>query len=365
MMSKVRFGLFPLVILALLIAACAPVAAPSGGSTAAEPALTKVKVQLAWVKQGEFHGIFNAVDQGFYKEAGLDVEILAGGPDVRTVQVVASGSAEFGITNPGTVIASRANDVPIKMIAQTFQDSFTVYIAKKSLGINTIEDIKGKKVGVWFGGGEYEPQLMAEKASVGKDNVTWIAQKFSMAEFYEESLDVASATLHNELHVVLSEGYTRDDLTIFRASDFGAAMVADGLFTSEEMIKNQPEIVQAFLDATLRGWKWGLQNGDEAAKIVLKFAPDLDLQKQVYQVEEVNKLVTTRGAIENGLGYMDPQDWEVSQEALLTLEAIDGPIDLATGYDSSFWDKVPAEYKSLSDVDWDAINARIAKNLGE
>lgn len=370
-----RFWKLWLMALVLLVTAagCQPMVAPnapagdatSSGESAQATPLTKVKVQLAWVKQGEFHGIFNAIEQGFYAEEGLEVEVLAGGPDVRSVQVVASGGAEFGIGAPGVVIASRANDVPVVQIAQSFQDSFTVYIAKKERGFETIEDIAGAKFGVWYGGYEYEPQLMVEKAGVGLANINWVAQKFSMAEFYEDAIDVASATLHNELHVVLDDGYTRDELTIFRASDFGAAMVADGIYTTEQMIAERPEVVQAFVNATLRGWKWGLLNGDEAAEIVLKFNPEADLQKQVYQVEEVNKLITTRGAMENGLGYMDMADWEVSQEALLTVEVIDEPVDLAAAFDTTFWENVPAEYKTLDDVDFETVNARIAENLGE
>ena len=70
-------------------------------------ALEKVKVQLVWVKQGEFHGILNAVDKGFYAEEGLDVEVIAGGPDIKTQMVVASGAAEFGPLAPAGVIAAR------------------------------------------------------------------------------------------------------------------------------------------------------------------------------------------------------------------------------------------------------------------
>ena len=355
-----------LLVAMVLMAACQPVAmAPTGTGGEAAPALEKVVVQLAWVKQGEFSCIFSAIDQGYYAEEGLEVETLAGGPDVRAVQVVASGTAQFGVGSPALVIASRANDVPIKSVAQIFQDSFTVYIAKKARGFETIEDLVGAKFGVWFGGNEFEPQLMMEKAGVGKGQVNWLPQKFSMVEFYEDTLDVASATLYNELHVVLGDGYTREDLTIYRASDFGAAMVADGIFTTESMIAEKPEVVQGFVNATLRGCKWAIQNGNEAAEEVLKFAPDLDLQKQIYQVEEVNKLLMTRSGMEFGLGYLLPSDWEVSQEGLLTLEAVDAPIDLGAAYDTSFWENVPEEYKTLSDLDLTTINARIAANLGE
>jgi len=365
-----------LVILSFLVVGCQPAPAPTE-PPAEEPAaeaptvaptpepLEQVKVQLVWVKQGEFHGYFNAVEEGFYADEGLDVEIVAGGPDVNVRQVTAAGEVDFGTGNPSTTIAARSNDVPLVMVAQTFQDTFVVYIAKKARGFETIEDVEGADFGVWFGGGEFQVQLMLDKAGVGKENVNLAPQKFSMIEFYEDKLDVASATLHNELHVVLDAGYSMDDLTIYQASDYGAMMIEDGLFTTEEMIRDKPEVVQAFVCASLRGWKWGLQHPEEAVAHVLKHNPELEYRKQLFQVEEVNKLISKRGAAENGLGYMDPEDWEVSEEGLLLIGAIDGPIDLEAARNDTFWANCPDEVTTLDDLDMDAINARIEENLSQ
>ena len=87
-------------------------------------ALEKVKVQLVWVKQGEFHGILNAADKGFYAEEGLDVEVIAGGPDIKTQMVVAAGAAEFGTLAPAGVISARSNEVPLVAVMQEHQDSY-------------------------------------------------------------------------------------------------------------------------------------------------------------------------------------------------------------------------------------------------
>lgn len=331
---------------------------------AADKPLEKVAIQLSWVKQGEYHGIFNAIENGFYKEVGLDVEVLPGGPDVRPVQVVASGTAQFGIGGPSTVIASRANGVPVVLILQSQQDSPQRFIAKKSRGITKIEDVKGKNFGVWFGGGEYEPMLMVKKAGLNPDDVNWTAQKFSMIEFYEDKLDVAVVMIYNEWHVVLDAGYSPDELTVFSAADYGAAVIGDGVYTTEDMIKNKPEVVQAFVDATIRGWKWGLEHPEECANIVLKFNPELELRKQLLQCEEMNKLNISRAAAEHGLGYMDIADWEVSQAALVDVKAIEKPLDdLKAGFNLSFWEKTPEDYKSLKGLDLKAIQDRITKNL--
>lgn len=367
--------LITLIIFGLLLAACQPNAsspqstAPEGEapetSAATEKPLTKVTVQLPWIFQGEFHGIFNAIENGFYKDAGLDVEVIAGGPDVRPIQLVASGSIDFGIGQSSALIASRANGVPIVTIMQHMQDSVVVYVAKKSNGIETIQDVEGKNFGVWFTGSEYEPMLMVEKSGISKDDVNWIAQKFSMIEFYENQMEVASAAVWNELHVVFDAGYSIDDLTIFKAADYGASIVGDCLYTTEAMIQNKPEVVQAFFDATLRGWKWGLMNPEEAANIVLKYSPDLDYRQQLIQVEEVNKLLIARGGSEFGLGYTVPNDYVVAQDGLLLIQAINDPIDLDQAYTNRFWDNAPDEYKSLKDLDLSAIQTRIKDTVGD
>ena len=127
-MKKSHLLLPILVLLALMFTACqqfpapapaqqAPAAAPAEEEAAKEapaaeeeeaaaPAkdLEKVAVQLVWVKQGEFHGIFNAIENGYYEECGLEVEPLAGGPDVRPMQVVAGGQAQFATGSPSSAL---------------------------------------------------------------------------------------------------------------------------------------------------------------------------------------------------------------------------------------------------------------------
>lgn len=366
-MKQIRSLSFGLIVLAVLLAACQsspPMQSPNTPNPTEKP-LEKVTVQLPWIYQGEFHGVLNALENGYYAEEGLDVEIIAGGPDARPVQLVASGSAQFALGQSSVVIASRSNGVPIVTIMQHMQDSVVVYIAKKARGFETIEDLKGASFGVWFTGAEYEPMLMVEKAGVGKDEVNWISQKFSMIEFYENQMDVASASVWNELHVVFDAGYSIDDLTIYKAVDYGASIVGDCIYTTQEMIDTKPEIVQAFMNATLRGWKWGLSNPEEAANIVLKYSPDLDYRQQLIQVEEVNKLLIARGAREYGLGYTLPEDYEVAQDGLLLIDAIAEPIDLSKAITNEFWENAPNEYKTLDDLDLEAIEARIVETVGD
>lgn len=367
-MKSVYKCMLILIISIFSLTACqlsVPAAPAENPNAIPEKPLTKVTVQLSWVHQGEFHGIFNAIENGYYKDEGLDVEVIAGGPDVRPIQLVASGSVDFGVGTSSGLIASRSNDVPIVTIMQHMQDSAVVYVAKKSNGIETIDDIKGKTFGVWFTGAEYEPMLMIEQAGIGIDNVNWVSQKYSMVEFYENVIDVASAAVWNELHVVFDAGFNIDDLTIFKASDYGSSIISDCIYTTENMIETKPEVVQAFINGTLRGWKWGIENPESATEIVLKYNPDSDYKQQLIQVEEVNKLLIARGARQFGIGYSVADDYEVAQNALLLIEAINGPIDLNNAYTNKFLENAPEEYRSLSDLNIEEIETRIGNTVGD
>ena len=112
-------------------------------------------IQLKWVAQAQFAGYFVAKEKGFYKDAGLDVTINPGGPDVAPPQVIAGGGADVVVDWMPSALASREKGVPLVNISQTFKHSGLELVCRKDTGINKPEDFKGKKIGIWYGGNEY------------------------------------------------------------------------------------------------------------------------------------------------------------------------------------------------------------------
>src|SRR6202789_2072393 len=114
-----------------------------------------VTIQLKWVAQAQFAGYFVAKEKGFYKDAGLDVTINPGGPDVAPPQVIAGGGADVVVDWMPSALASREKGVALVNISQSFKHSGLELVCRKDTGIKTPEDFKGKTIGIWYGGNEY------------------------------------------------------------------------------------------------------------------------------------------------------------------------------------------------------------------
>src|SRR6202451_1615807 len=132
-----------------------PPAAAFGLSLATAQAADPVTIQLKWVAQAQFAGYFVAKDKGFYKDAGLDVTIKPGGPDIAPEQVIAGGGADVVIDWMPSALASREKGVALVNIAQPFKRSGLELTCRAETGVKKLADLKGKTLGVWFSGNEY------------------------------------------------------------------------------------------------------------------------------------------------------------------------------------------------------------------
>ena len=140
----------------------------SGDTEKKDGELDKVKLQLKWLPQSQFMGYYVAANKGYYKEEGLDVEILPGGSDIIPEQNVYNGVADIGVTWVSSLMTYQAQGYELQEVAQPFQKSGFLLVSKKDKGINSPADLKGKKVGNWFGGNEYEVLALLEKYKLDK-----------------------------------------------------------------------------------------------------------------------------------------------------------------------------------------------------
>ncbi len=297
-------------------------AAASGGTSAApsgsQAGLIKLRFQSQWVVQAQFGGYYAALDQGYFKDEGLDVQILPGGPDINNLQVVASGGAEIGTSWVPKTLASREGGTDLVTISQILQRSGTRMVSFKNSNITTPTQFAGKKIGSWFGGNE--PELFAAMTKAGLDpkKEDVIKQDFNMVAFTSADLDVAQAMIYNEYAQVLEtknpatgQLYKPEDLNVIDFNDpsIGTAMLQDAVIARDSWLK-QPgneDVAVKFLKASYRGWMYCRDNPDKCADILTKAGSTLGKSHQLWMMNEINGLIWPSP---NGIGQFDQAAWD-------------------------------------------------------
>ena len=304
---------------AFRLSGCVLAALLALGSVAAQAA-DKVTVQLKWVPQAQFAGYYVAQAKGFYKEAGLDVTIKPGGPDISPVQVIAGKSADAIVNWMPDALAAREAGVPLVNIAQIFDRSGLMLTCKKSSGVNSPKDFKGKTLGVWYGGNEY-PFLnwMAKLGYNTETDIKVLKQGFNVDPLLQNQAACISTMIYNEYWQVIDAGVKESDLVTFFYEDQGVASLEDGLYVLESSLKDKAFVAKMgkFLKATFKGWNEAVKNPEEAAKIVVAqdSSGSATVAVQKRQMENVAKLITKAGTAK--IGYLEPAAYERTVKVLL------------------------------------------------
>ena len=278
-----------------------------------------VTLQLKWVTQAQFAGYYVALDKGYYKDAGLNVTIKPGGPDIGPEQVIAGGGADVIVDWMPAALAAREKGLPLVNIAQPFKKSGMMLTCLKESGIKTPKDFPGHTLGVWFFGNEY-PFLswmahLGIPTDGGPNGVTVLKQGFNVDPLLQKQAACISTMTYNEYLQVLEAGIKPDQLVTFKYEDEGVATLEDGLYVMEDKLKDPAfvDTMAKFVKASMEGWKYADAHPEEAAQIVL----DNDetgaqtMEHQVGMMKEVAKLT------EGTDGVLDPADYERTVKVLL------------------------------------------------
>ena len=283
-------------------------------------AAEKVTLQLKWITQAQFAGYYVAKDKGYYKDAGLDVTVNAGGPDVAPPQVIAGGGADVIIDWMPSALAAREKGVALVNIAQPFKKSGLQLTCRADTGIKTPTDLKGRTLGVWFSGNEY-PFLswmakLGYKTDGSPGGVKVVKQGFNVDPLLQKQADCISTMTYNEYWQVIDAGFSPSQLVVFKYEDQGVATLEDALYAIEGKLKDPAFVARmaTFVKASMRGWQHARQNPDDAAKIVLG-NDTTGAQTEKHQrrmMGEIAKLLDT------GSGKLDAADYERTVATLLS-----------------------------------------------
>jgi len=331
--------------------------------------LTPVKLQLQWFTQAQFAGYYAAQDQGFYEAMCLDVTILEGAVDIAPHVVLANGESDFAISWVSKALAGREGGANIVDIAQIFQRSGTLQVSFKDKNITSAADFKGKNIGNWGYGNEFE--IFAALTKAGLDpakDVTLVQQQFDMAGLLAGDIDAAEAMTYNEYAQVLEAInpdtgalYTADDFNVVSYEDEGVGMLQDAIWADGSRLSDPAYVDTAtkFVAASIQGWAFCRDNTQACTDIVVAKGSKLGASHQLWQMNEVNKLIWPASM---GAGMIDSAAWDRTVALSLEAKNLEGGTVLTKAPDAEAHtnDIVTAALALLADMGVDTTGSAFA-----
>jgi NitT/TauT family transport system substrate-binding protein len=329
-MKKTISAVVTVAMIVVAVGGCA------GGGVAEKPA-DQVSVQLKWIHQAQFAGIYAADRKGFYADENIDVTIKPGGIDIppdRVINDLIAGETAFAIVGAEHLLKARSQDKPIVAVAVVFQRNPYVYVSLKDSGIQRPQDFVGKKVMVGSDG-EVQHQALLKKLDIDPNAVIKITP-------YQRDVTLL-LTGQIDAHMMYRTGTglafdeTGLELNFIWVDDYGIRLYADTIVASEELVRQNPELVERFLSATLRGWYYAIENPAEAVDMTLQYDPTLGRDRQTLMMETQTPLIHTGEA---EIGRMADSVWQQMHQMLLDGGVLTQPINVADAYTMEFLEKI-------------------------
>ncbi len=280
----------------------------------------KVNFALDWLIYGKHAGFYVAKEKGFYRENNLDVTIQRGYGSGDTAKRVGAGQAQFGFSDTTAVMLARTRGVKIKLIGMIHDKSMHTIIVLKGSGITKPKDLEGRKIG--------SPEQNAVKIifpafaqvnGVDQDKVEWVnmtpdavapsllAGRVDGGGFYATEIPTVRAGAKK----------VGKDIHVIYYSKFGIDVYSNGLITTDKMIREKPDLVRRFLDATMKGVAWGIEHPEEATDIFVKAHPTTSRNlARAHWAIAVDHLLT-KPAKKFGIGYMTQEKMEYTRATVV------------------------------------------------
>ncbi|WP_441260599.1 ABC transporter substrate-binding protein [Bradyrhizobium sp. 521_C7_N1_3] len=313
----------------LIVASCA-----LGSWTSTATAQTAVTFQLNWTAGGANAGFAAALGEGFYKAAGLDVTIVQGNGSGNTAQLVASGRSQLAYADAVAVSQLIAKGAPMKVVATIYQSNPNEVSALTKSGVKSINDLKGKKVGVPAGSSQTTMMPLFLKANGLKEaDMTMINMPVAamVPSLLQGQVDAILGSMDSYQIQLEQQGATLDN---YRFADYGVPTVSTSIFASDSFIKDNPDVLKKFIGASLRGWGFALDNPDKAVKDLKAVFPDLNEKLAAAELAAITPLFCSGGA--KFLGKAEDAHWTRTQALLSEVKLLPEGQDPKSYYTNAY-----------------------------
>jgi NitT/TauT family transport system substrate-binding protein len=286
-----------------------------GPAQAAERPLQQVQLLLNWFPEAEHGGFYAALVHGYYKEAGLDVKIVSGGPDISVLPQVASQKVTFGISNGDNILFGRAQEVPIVCVMAPLQVSPRCIMVHKKAGIKSFADLKNMTIAM-SNGAAFSFYL---RKKYPLTNVKIVPYPGNVAQFLLNENYAQQGYLFSEPFTAESKGGDPECLML---SDIGFNPYTSCLVVNEKFAKTQPAIVRGMVQASVRGWAKYLESPEETNRAIHKLNPEMELDVLAYGAKTIKPLVLDPVAKKEGIGTMSQKRWSDLLQQLVEIDQL-------------------------------------------
>ena len=285
--------------------------------------LEKVTLQLEWKHQFEFAGFYTAIEKGYYKDIGLEVEIKEFKEDTDITQEVLDGKATFGISS-SALILEKLNKKPVVLIASYFKQNALALITKPE--IKTPADLKDKKILAL----DWEMKhtslgVMLKDFNITQNDYTLVNHDFKIDKFVNGEVDAMSV-------FITSQTYELDKLginyNILNPANFGIYSYDVELFTSQNVVNSNPEKVKKFVEATNKGWEYAFKNKEEIVELIYnKYTQRKTKDSLLFEAKQTEQIFKTNIF---KIGAIAPELIKLNAQMYTKLGLVDKNYDLNT-----------------------------------
>jgi len=299
--------------------------------------LEKITFRLNWVPYPNHAYFFVAKDKGYYEDVGLDVTIERGTGSLDAVKLMDAGKVDMAMADSSTVMTGIGSGAKLKIVAIVYQNSPFTFWTRKDTGIKTPKDFEGHTIGAPPGDAQrvFFPAF-AKVNGIDPDKVTWVnmAAGAKISALAAGKIDIEGNYWYTYPTHVKAIG--EENLVWFRWPEYGVNNYAKSIFTSLDSIKNRPEMIRKFLEASFKAWRWLLIHPREGIEIERKYVPEVDIDLYVEMFERDKELMKSPAVLTHGLGWIDLERVEYTADLVNEYMEPETPVVASEVYTTEF-----------------------------
>jgi len=336
-----------------ILAACAgqngepspDAAAPEGeAEPASDGELDRVTYGTNWYAQAEHGGFYQAVATGIYADHGLDVTIKMGGPQVNGTQLLMGGAIDFFMGYTAGAINSVVAEIPTITVAAIFQKDPQILLAHPDTGVESIEDLRGRPIFISSAANTTYWPFLEAKFGFTEDMIR--PYNFNMGPFLADKESAQQGYLSSEpLKIEKEGGFTP---LVFLLADYGYAPYSTTIETRQELVDSNPDLVQRFVDASIKGWYSYLDNPEPGNELIKEDNPEMTDDQIAYGIEKMKEygIVISGEAETQGIGAMTDERWKLFFDTMVEAGIYEADTDYTQAYTLEFVNKGVDAYTS-------------------